>query len=259
MNEKDVLFGQIQDKYNQCQGRNVITSTDFLDLSQQSVASEYVKKYLAGQGAFYGGYDDAERRKIFFLPDYIEYENEEELGKILEENGEIALLDVKRPKEGKPLGHRDYLGSLMGEGIKREKIGDILVTSEGAKIIVSAEIADYLLHNYSIAGRVSVKVSLGGIADIEKTEIRTKEIKDTVPSLRIDAVLASAFGISRSKAAEAIKMGIVFVNSIQVLKADKQVSEGDKLVIRGKGKAKLREISGKTKKDRTYIIIDRYI
>ena len=259
MNENDVLLGQIQDKYRQCQGRNVITSTDFMDMSQQSVASEYLKKQLAGQGIFVGGYEDAERRKIVFLPEYIEYGSVSELMTILEENGQIKLLEIVRPKEGKALGHRDYLGSLLAEGVKREKIGDILVTEKGAKVIVSGEIAEYLLDNYSMAGRVSLSVSLGKIEDAEKAEIRTKEIRDTVPSLRLDAVLSSAFGISRSKAAEAIKMGLVFVNSIQMMKADKQVAEGDKLVIRGKGKAKLKEVSGKSKKDRTYILIERYI
>ena len=259
MNENDVLLGQIQDKYNQCQGRNVITSTDFLDLNQQTVAMEFVRTKLAGQGVFFGGYEDAERRKLIFLPDYIEADSEEELIKALEENDVMRLLEIKRPKEGMPLGHRDYLGSLMGEGVKREKIGDILVTEDGAKIIVSGEMADYLLDNYSMAGRVSLTVSIGKLEDAEKVEAKTKEIRDTVPSLRLDAVLASAFGISRSKAAEAIKMGIVFVNSSQVTKADKQVAEGDRLVIRGKGKAKLREVSGKSKKDRTYILIDRYI
>lgn len=259
MKETDLLFGQISDKYNQCQGKNVITATEFLDLNQQSVAKGFLQKDYAGQGIFFGGYEEAERKKIVFLPEYISATSSEELAKVLEEYGIIKVLDIKRPKEGKELTHRDYLGSLMAEGVKREKIGDILVSEKGAKIIVSGDIAEYLVDNYSMAGRVSLNVSVGRLDETIASELKTKEIRDTVQSLRVDAVLATAFGISRTKAAEAIKMGIVFANSSLVMKADREVCEGDVLVIRGKGKAKLREIGGKSKKDRTYIIVDRYI
>jgi RNA-binding protein YlmH len=72
-------------------------------------------------------------------------------------------------------------------------------------------------------------------------------------------VVSSAFGLSRGKAAEAIRQGIVFVNSMQVEKIDAQVAEGDKLVLRGKGKAYLKEVGGRTRKDRLFIEIERYL
>ena len=83
--------------------------------------------------------------------------------------------------------------------------------------------------------------------------------RDTVASLRLDNVIASAFQLSRAKAADAIRAGIVFVNSMQVEKPDMQVEEGSKLVLRGKGKAFLREVGGRTRKDRITIIIERYV
>ncbi|MCQ2551537.1 MAG: YlmH/Sll1252 family protein [Clostridia bacterium] len=242
MNEKDVLMGQIQDKYSRFRGKNVLTATDFLDLNQQSIANGHTQ-----EGIFYGGYEDAERKRLVFLPDYANLEDT------------IKVLKVTRAKEGRELTHRDYLGSLLAEGIKREKIGDILVRDDGADILVAAEVAEYLASNYSMAGRVSLKVEIGEVEDLDLSSQKTKEIKDTVSALRLDSVLSSAFGISRSKAQEAVKMGIVFLNGVQMNKSDKQVKEGDKLVIRGKGKACLREVSGKSKKDRIYIIVDRYI
>ena len=84
-------------------------------------------------------------------------------------------------------------------------------------------------------------------------------VNDTVASLRLDNVTASAFSLSRAKAAEAIRGGIVFVNSAQCEKPDMQVTEGDKLVLRGKGKAYLRQVGGRTRKDRIAIIIERFI
>ena len=84
-------------------------------------------------------------------------------------------------------------------------------------------------------------------------------VKDTVASLRLDNVIASAFRLSRAKAAEAIRSGLVFVNSMESEKPDMQVEEGSKLVLRGKGKAYLREVGGRTRKDRTYIVIERFM
>ena len=76
--------------------------------------------------------------------------------------------------------------------------------------------------------------------------------------MRLDNVIASAFGLSRGKAAEAIGRGIVFVNHVEVTKADFQLKEGDKLTLRGKGKARLSEIGGKSRKDRQYITLEKY-
>lgn len=259
MKEIDILLGQISDKYHQSVGRNMICATDFLDLQQQTQAQIFLNKELAGQGVFYGGYEDAERKKLFFFPDYITIGRPEDLQRVVKEYELIKVLRVVRPKEGKALSHRDYLGSLMGEGIKREILGDIIVSPKGADIVVTGEMAQYLQDNYSMAGRVSLAGHLEDVDVLDQMEAVTKEIKDTVPSLRLDAVLSSAFGIARGKAQDAIKMGIVYVNSMQQTKPDKEVSQGDKLVIRGKGKAKLREVSGRSKKDRIYIIIDRYL
>jgi RNA-binding protein YlmH len=84
-------------------------------------------------------------------------------------------------------------------------------------------------------------------------------VKDTVASLRLDNVIASAFSLSRAKAAEAIRSGIVFVNSIQSEKPDMQVDEGAKLVLRGKGKAYLRVVGGRTRKDRLFVEIEKFV
>ena len=90
-------------------------------------------------------------------------------------------------------------------------------------------------------------------------EFKTQMIHDTIPSARLDSIVSSAFRISRSKAAEAIRSGIVSVDHIECLKPDARVEEGSSLVLRGKGKAVLREIGGESKKGRIWISIERYI
>ncbi len=85
-----------------------------------------------------------------------------------------------------------------------------------------------------------------------------EERQDTVASLRLDNIVASAFGLSRAKAAEAIRRGMVSVNSMEALKVDMEIKECDKIAMREKGKAVLAEIGGTSRKDRIRIKINKY-
>ena len=160
-------------------------------------------------------------------------------------------------KSGRPLTHGDYLGALMGLGVRRSVIGDILVSENGADIIVLKEMADYLLQNLVSAGKASITASEIELSELRVPETERKEFSDTVASLRLDAVLASAFRLSRGKAAEAINQGLVFVDHLQATRTDMVVSEGAELVIRHLGKAKLTEVGKRTRKDRIRITIER--
>jgi RNA-binding protein YlmH len=147
----------------------------------------------------------------------------------------------------------------MGLGIKREMIGDILVRENGADIVIISEMGEYLLYNYEKAGRTSLKAEVVSIGEIIIPENRFEEKRDTVASLRLDNLVASAFSLSRGKAADAITGGIVFVNGLQSDKPDRQIKEGDKLVLRGKGKVLLKAVGGVTRKDRISIVLHKYI
>ncbi|MEE0742650.1 MAG: YlmH/Sll1252 family protein [Emergencia sp.] len=267
MKEDNFLLGQIEDKLSQCDNKYIVTGTGFLDAHQQSLCREYCRKqhvpifdeeteYAALRSGtlpmirtrFYGGYSGAERVIMINLPDYA----------VLQEQNPLVIIRAEKAAGAKELTHRDYLGSLIGLGIKREMIGDILVRGDGADIIVLAEIADYILLHYGKAGRVSLTLSSHSIEELILPQTERKVVTDTVASLRLDNVIASAFGLSRGKAAEAIGRGIVFVNHVEVTKADFQLKEGDKLTLRGKGKACLSEIGGKSRKDRQYITLEKY-
>ena len=250
--EDRMFLASVEDKFRQCAGQYRMTYTGFLDLRARSLAEKLCRELTRGDDGvrygFSGGYDDAERVLAFFLPDYME---EPELP--------LAVIRAKAPSAGRKLTHRDYLGSLTGLGIKREMIGDILVNDAGADIIIMDDIEDFLLMNYSQAGRVSLELSALPLSELSIPEARTMMIKDTVASLRLDNVISSAFKLSRAKASEAIRSGLVFVNGLQAEKTDMKIDEGDKLVLRGKGKAYLREVGNQTRKDRTYVLIERYI
>ncbi len=267
MKEDNFLLGQIEDKIAQCENKYIVTSTGFLDSHQQSMARIYCRKNhvpvfdraaeqtAASEGRlpscrvrFYGGYDDAERVILINLPDYA----------FVEDDDPLTVIRAAAPAGSRVLTHRDYLGSLVGLGIKRDLLGDILVRPDGADIIVLADIADFILMNYCKAGRTNLSLEQVPVTELIVPETERKIITDTVASLRLDNIVASAFGLSRGKAAEAVKGGIVFVNHVEVTKTDAPVSEGNQITLRGKGKARLAEIGGRSRKDRLYIQIERY-
>lgn len=250
--EDKMLLANAEDKYDQCSRQYRITYTNFLDLRQRSLIEKYWREMnRSGSDVrleFYGGYDDAERTVAAFLPDYAEVID-----------CPLCVIRIKTPAGGRKLTHRDYLGSLTGLGLKREMTGDILTVENGADIIVLEEVKDFILMNYSKAGRATLTPEAVELSELCIPEKKTVTVKDTVASLRLDNVISSAFQLSRAKAAEAIRSGIVFVNSMQCEKPDMQIEEGSKLVLRGKGKAYLRNVGGKTRKDRIYIEIERYL
>lgn len=244
--EDELLIAAAEDKRNQSENQYVLTHTGFLDMRQISL----LKGVFGASCSFYGGYEDSERCIGAFVPDYC---SEEDL------KDELKILRVSVPKGSKKLSHRDYLGSLLGLGLDRSVSGDILVRDDGADIIVLSSIADFLLMNYSKAGRASLSCEILPVDELNTGDIRTQEKKDTVASLRLDNMVASAFNLARGKAQDAVKGGLVFVNGVQVEKPDKDVAEGDKIVLRGLGKALLSEVGGTTRKDRIFVKWIKYL
>lgn len=258
--EKDdrMLIASTEDKIEMCRERDILVWTDFLDLRQHSMVMDLCRGYGGLDYEFYGGYDDAEREICVFKPDYIDQPIAEYF-RDLPDLDPIAWLRVSKAKGSRELTHRDYLGSLTGLGVKRETTGDILVREDGADIAILREMADFFLTNYFKAGRTEISTELIETKDIVIEPQKFKELRDTVASLRADSVIASGFGLSRSKASEAISRGLVFIDGRQIEKADAQISEGSKVVLRGKGKLKLAEIGNRSKKGRIYIVLQKYI
>ena len=147
----------------------------------------------------------------------------------------------------------------MGMGIVREKVGDILVSPESADLIVLDTVAEFLLSSWNSAGRAHLTVAEIPAAHLHIPEVRCEEIRDTVSSLRLDAVCSTGFRMARGKAAELIASGHVQVNWRACTKGDKLLSAGDTVSARGFGKFQLAEVGGVTKKGRTAIVVKRYV
>ena len=157
------------------------------------------------------------------------------------------------------LTHRDLLGSLMALGLTRETLGDILVFPRWADVLATAPAAELLLSDWTDAGRVRLHTAPLPLTQLTPSQEKTKEIRDTVSSLRLDSVLAVGFSLSRGKAAEAVTSGRVQVNWTDCQKPDRPVAQGDTLTLRGLGKCVLEEVGHQTKKGRVFVTLKRYL
>ena len=248
--EDRLLLAKVWDKINAGMRRNILASTCFLSPRELDMT-----RYLFGEQpglCAFGGYGDAERQMLVYLPDYLDVQA------LMEDGSPVVCLRAEW-FESDTLSHRDLLGALMGAGIARETVGDICVGKSSCDFFVTDEIAPYILQNFTSAGRTKLSLRQISLFDVSVPEPETKEIRDTVASLRLDSVVASGFRIGRSLAAQHIAAGKAAIDGLPCEKPDKTVSEGAKISVRGLGKIKLRTVGGQTKKGRISIIIDRYV
>ena len=171
---------------------------------------------------------------------------------------DLAALEALFPRDSS-LSHRDILGGLMGLGLTREKLGDILMEDGRCQVVVLREALPILLSQWEGAGRWKLKVREIPVSELSPRPPEVKTIRDTVAAMRLDAVLASGFSTSRSKAAELVSAGRVSVNHRECAKPDRVVEAGDVLTCRGLGKCVVREVLGQSKKGRTMLVLERYI
>lgn len=156
-------------------------------------------------------------------------------------------------------GHRDYLGAVLGLGIRRESVGDIRISGETAYIFCLPAVQQLLLDEFKKAGRISVTVSPCMLSDVPAPVIQTKTLSFTVKSLRLDAVAGPMFGLSRTAAAELIRMGAASLNYSVCEKTDAPVEEGDIISLKGHGKGRIRTVGGRSKKDRLFVETEIYV
>lgn len=247
--EDRVLVSRLLDKVEQCRYSSFVYS-DFLSPYEATVAKRILDKVNSISYTFIGGYDGAERAIVAISSDYIDED-------IAVSNSPLSFIRIT-PVTEKQLSHRDYLGSLLGLGIKREKVGDILVCQEYADVFVIDKIAEYILYNLDKIGNVKVNCELLNMYEYTAPQKKEKLINTTVASLRADSIAASGFGVSRTKVIDYFKSQRVNVNWEIVQNPAKQLSEGDTLSIRGKGRIVLDKINGTTKKDRISIVIKKF-
>ena len=231
-NDDRLLLAGLLDKEQTCMSRGYLTHTKFLDLNERAKCTDAVR--LAGAAGH-----------ALFYPDYLDEQSAREAAP-------LALLRAHKNKEDK-LTHRDYLGALMGLQIDRSVVGDILVHEEGADIIVLEDMVDFILLHFAKAGRKQISLTREPLAALKSAAVTQKDGSGSVASPRLDSVVALVFGLPRKEAQEKIEKGLVFVNNTPCLKPERQVDEGDRLTVRGLGRARVEEFGGTSRKGRLFL------
>lgn len=226
-----------------------VTVTDFFSPPVVMEVRERFAKLTELKLLVWGGYPQAERQRIAIARSELPLE---------ESQVELAAIDVAGNFLFDPATHRDFLGAILGTGVVREKIGDILVLGErGGQAIVVPELVEFLQTSLLQVRSVSVKVRPIEISDLKVRPPTKKEMTTVEASLRLDAIASAGLGLSRNKMVEAISSGDVRVNWKEISQPSYTVKSGDLISMRGKGRIEIGEIAV-TKKQRYRVQMTRF-
>ncbi|MEA5539655.1 photosystem II S4 domain protein [Limnoraphis robusta Tam1] len=227
-----------------------ITYTDFLSPPELAEAKRIFSRLTEVQLVTGGGYPQAERQRIAIARAEIPLD---------ESSVAVEAIDISGNFLFDTATHRDFLGSMLGTGIVREKTGDIIVLGErGAQAVVVPELVEFLEMNLKQVRSVPVKTQRIELSELKIRPPQKKELTTVEASMRLDAVASAGFGMSRSKMVSLIDGGDVRVNWKDISQASYQVKSGDLIAIRGKGRLEVGEVAV-TKKERYRVQLTRYL
>ena len=225
-------------------------ATDFLSPPELFEAQAAFERLSDIHTVASGGYPQAERQRMIIARSEIPYE---------ENPVPLAALSIAGNFLFDTASHRDFLGSLLGTGLARDKVGDIIVLGErGAQAIVVPELVDFLTTSLVQVRSVSVKTQPIALNELRVREPKKKEMTTVEASMRLDAIASAGFGMSRSKMADMITKGDVRVNWKPITQPSRNAAAGDLIAIRGKGRLEIGEVSI-TKKERYRVQLTRLV
>lgn len=247
----------------------MIGNTSFLTMREQIEIDRHIGSSGRRATLYWGGYTGSERKMLFCLPEYISESagvpvrelGLEELTPWLGETFAECMTVLRVRGSGFcVLGHRSYLGSLLSLGIEREVLGDIVVVNpHEALVMCERKIADYLLSEWHTVGADSVKVTAVTLPEDFCVERKFQEIRDTIASDRLDCILAALTNLSREKAQNMIRAGLVDVDFITEQRTDRAVPDGAMLSVRGYGRYEIVGTDGVTRKGRLRLIAKKFL
>lgn len=245
--EEEIFASHIEDLVSLCDRKNIPKFSGFLDLRQQKIAQFAASFVGADSLAFYGGFENAERKMFGVFPGYV-------IDKF-----SLFPIDFIEILHSRPLTHRDFLGSLMSLGIKREVVGDIIVGEDKSFVALQNNMSAHIIDNVSKIGNVGVKLRLCSADELGSTQNKFEEDTVIVSSMRLDCVVAALSSKSRADSAKLVLSERVNVNHEIVTSVSKCVSNGDTISIRSFGKFVIGQCNAKTKKGRLVLCYKKYI
>jgi RNA-binding protein YlmH len=225
--------------------------TGFLDPRQSLILTSLANRHADVSLRLYGGYEAAERRRALVAPDYRDLESEPMDMKVISIGSEDERISE--------LEHGDYMGAILGLGLKRDKIGDFHVREDGCHVIVAEDIADFLNLHLRQVHRVAVWTDILELSELKQVVTVQEPLDLTVASLRLDGIVGDVFRLSRSKVLIPIKAGRCRVNWKTEEDPSKPLKAGDVVSLQGFGRFKVLELEGVTKKGRYRVKIGKFV
>lgn len=248
--DEDILKKRLIELSRIAYERDIYTFSEFLSLNELDLLNQINNNELYCRYHVFGGYKSAQRQMIKFIPDAVFYEQEYPFS--------YLKITAKSIKFSEKLTHRDYLGSLMGLGIDRAKLGDIININDYVVFMIHSDLADYAIKNLFKVR--NTYVSVDKISEIsEDYEPKYELISGSVQSIRLDSVISLVFKTSRSQSVELIEAGKVFINGRLTTSNGARINVGDFISVRGIGKIQLHSIGNVTRKGKINIEVKRYI
>jgi len=242
------LGERILDKIDLVKERNQQIATKFLNPHQQKIAKKILEQISEINYKIDGGYSKAERKRILIFPDYLFPDHQ---------TVPLAFYQIEGNFDFVNLSHRDFLGSIMGLGVQRDYVGDIIIFDDFAQVIVGSEITDEIELNLSSVNEVPIKTSKIDRDDIKFKPENHKEILATVASMRLDAIISAGFGESRSRSSQYITSGKIKLNWKEVDDVSADVEVGDMISFKGRGRLHVAKNRGKSNRGRIKLKLKR--
>ncbi len=238
-----MLRARIEDAVSLCERRCMPVFYGFLDEAEQQAVRRMLGSFDAACVSFYGGFDEAERRIFGCFPAYMPPE---------EAAFPLVRLVLCYRTQTKPLTHRDFLGTLLSLGLKRETVGDILCGDGLAVVFLREEIASFVREQLTKVGGVGVKITDDYTGPLPAAHTY-RPLQDTVASARLDAVVKALTRCSREQAAQMIVGGFVSLNHTVTEDVSRRVDAPCTVSVRGMGRFLVDELGPPTKKGRLYL------
>ena len=263
----DDQTGRIRELYLRTQQNDYLTHTAFLSLSEQAQFLDSVR-YLGqkedirikeSEYILYGGFKDAERCIVCFLPSYItkdSFLSEQDS----DESGLLSCLAIRplNPRFSDELTHRDYLGAIMNLGIERDATGDIICSRGYAAVSVLTGASSVIERELVRVRHTTVSCERINFRDCGITP-QFREIRINIASERTDAILGEVYHLSRAGSQELIRTGMVSVNGREATDPGRVLKEKDRVSVRSKGKFIYSGKEGCTKKGRVTAVVTVYL
>lgn len=244
--EEKLILARVKDLYLLCKKHAKPKFSGFLNEVEQQLIKENAEHDPDFETVFSAGYADGERCMLGVFP---EWESERAFP--------IVLLKITKGYD-KALSHRDYLGSILSLGLERSKIGDILVSEEGAYAFVSEDVADYIMQGLKKISNCGVKIKKVSVKGEKLPQHEFKTVSAVAASDRADAICAAALGVSRRESALLIKAGKVCINHKEALSVSQAVKENDLISVRGYGRFILEQKGNFTGSGRIHVNFKKY-